>query len=122
MTFEVVTHGLPELRAALSEITGRVDPDLGKALSAAAVPIRDDVRQRADGYGAATVAGVRIRRSGTMVRVQQNAKKTTGRRADFGAFQQRKFFDPALAEHQADVVKAAQDALDELTAIVNAAP
>lgn len=122
MSFEVVTHGLPELRAALSEIQGRVDPDLGKALSAAAVPVRDDAKSRASGFSARTVAGIRIRRKGTMVRVEQDQRKTTGFHKSYGAFQQRNFFDPALAAHQADVIKAAQDAVDELVDIVNEAP
>lgn len=122
MTFEVVVQGLPELRAALNEIQGRVDPALGKALSAAAIPIRDDAKSRASGYSARTVAGIRIRRRGTMVRVEQGQRKTTGFHSQYGAFQQRNFFDPALADHQADVVKAAQEVMDELAATVNEAP
>lgn len=122
LSFEVVTHGLPELRAALNDIQGRVDPVLGKALSAAAVPVRDDARQRASGYSPRTVAGIRIRRKGTMVRVEQGQKKTTGFHPSYGPFQQKHFFDPALKDHQADVVKAAQEAMDELAAIVNEAP
>lgn len=122
MTYEVVTHGLPELRAALAEIQGRVDPDLGKALSKAAIPVRDDAKRRASGFSAATVAGIRIRRRGTMVRVEQGMRKTTGFHRSYGAFQQRNFFDPALADHQADVIKAAQDAVDDLVATVNEAP
>lgn len=122
LSFEVVTHGLPELRAALNEIQGRVDPALGKALSAAAVPVRDDAKRRASGYSAKTVAGIRIRRKGTMVRVEQGQGKTTGFHSSYGAFQQRNFFDPALADHQADVVAAAQAVMDELAAEVNEAP
>lgn len=122
MSFDVVTHGLPELRAALNEIHGRVDPVLGKALSAAAVPVRDDARGRAGPFSARTAAGIRIRRKGTVVRVEQGQKKTTGFHSTYGAFQQRNFFDPALADHQEEAVKAAEVAMDELAARVNAAP
>lgn len=122
MTFEVVVHGVPELRAALDEIKGRVDPDLGKALRAAAEPVKADVKRRADGYSARTVSGVRIRRKGTMVRVEQGQRKTTGFHKTYGAFQQRNFFDPALADNQAEVVKIATEAIDELASIVNEAP
>lgn len=122
MTYEVVVHGLPELRAALNEVKGRVDPDLGKALSKAAIPVRDDVKRRAQGYSAKTVAGVRIRRRGTMVRVEQGQRKTTGFHSSYGFFQQRNFFDPALEDHQDEAVKLASEAMDELAAIVNEAP
>lgn len=122
MSFEVVVRGLPELRAALNEIQGRVDPALGKALSAAAIPIKEDVRSRAGPFSARTASGVRIRRKGTMVRVEQGQRKTTGFHRTYGAFQQRHFFDPALVAGQAGAVTAAGVAMDELAAIVNRAP
>lgn len=114
MSFEIVVRGLPELRAALNEVKGKVDPELGKALTAAARPVKDDVRRRAGGFSDRTVSGVRIRRSGTMVRVEQGQKKTTGFHPTYGAFQQKHFFDPALAAHQDEVVKAASEAIDKL--------
>lgn len=115
-------RGLHELQAALEDVKVKVDPVLGRALTAAAQPVKQDVQRRAGGYGAPTVSGVQIRRRGTTVRVQQGARKTTGLRADFGAFQQRKFFDPALADNQEEVIALTQQAMDALAARVNGAP
>lgn len=122
MSFKVHVQGIRELRAALDDIHGRVDPDLGKALRAAAEPVKSDVKGRAGGYSARTVAGVRIRRKGTMVRVEQGQGKTTGFHPSYGAFQQRHFFDPALVDNQAAVIAAATAAIDVLAARVNAMP
>lgn len=102
------------MRAALDDIQGKVDPELGKALSAAAIPVRDDARGRAGPFSARTAAGIRIRRRGTMVAVEQGQRKTTGFHPSYGALQQRDFFDPALADHQDEVVRLASDAMDKL--------
>ena len=122
MTFQVITRGLPELRAALEDVKVKVDPVVGKALSSAAEPVKADVKRRAEGYGAPTVRGVRIRRKDTVVRVEQGARKTTGLRRDFGAFQQRNFFDPALADNQDEVVARTRVVVAELAARVNTVP
>lgn len=116
MTFEVLTRGFRELEAAFEDVKVRVDPVLGKALTSAAEPIKADVKQRANGYGAPTVSGVRIRRRGTMVRVEQGARKTTGRHPDFGGYQQRNFFDPALVAHSEAAVAQMRSAVDDLIA------
>ena len=122
MSFEVVTRGLRELEAAFEDVKVKVDPVLGKALSAAAEPVKADVRRRAEGYSPRTVAGVRIRRKGTMVRVEQGQRKTTGFHRSYGAFQQRNFFDPALAENQDTVIALTEAAIEGLVARVNGAP
>jgi hypothetical protein len=122
VSFEVVTRGLHELRALLEDVKVKVDPVLGKALSGAAEAVKADVKRRAAGYGAPTVAGVHIRRRGTVVRVQQDARKTTRMHPEFGAYQQRNFFDPALADNQDAVVALTRVAMDELSARVNGAP
>lgn len=122
MSFEVIWKGVRELRAAFEDTAVKVDPELGKALRAAAEPVKADVKRRASGYSALTVAGVRIRRKGTMVRVEQGQRKTTGFHRSYGAFQQRNFFDPALADNQNEVIAATRAAMDDLAARVNGAP
>lgn len=122
MTFEVRAHGLHELQAAFAELEVSVDPVLGKALTAAAAPVKEDARRRAEGFSARTVAGIRIRRRGTFVRVEQGQKKTTGFHKSYGAFQQRNFFDPALEENQEKVIEVARAAIDELAERVNGMP
>lgn len=119
MTFEVFTKGFRELEAAFEDVRVKVDPVLGKALSAAAEPVKADVKRRAEGYSALTVAGVRIRRKGTMVRVEQGQRKTTGFHKSYGAFQQRNFFDPALADNQDEAIALTEAAIEALTARVN---
>jgi hypothetical protein len=114
VTFEVLTRGFHELEAAFEDVKVKVDPVLGKALTTAAEPIKEDVKRRANGYGVATVKGVRIRRRGTMVRVEQGARKTTGLRPQYGWFQQHRFFDPALVEYSEAAVKEMRSALDDL--------
>lgn len=122
MTFEVVTKGFKELEAALEDVKVKVDPALGRALSKAAIPVKEDVKRRASGYSAKTVAGVRIRRKGTIVRVEQGQRKTTGFHASYGAFQQRNFFDPALVDNEEEVVALCRVAVEDLTRRVNEAP
>lgn len=122
MTFEIVTHGFKELEAALEDVKVKVDPVLGRALSKAGESVKADVKRRADGYSAKTVAGVRIRRKGTIVRVEQGQRKTTGFHASYGAFQQRNFFDPALLDNRAEVEALTRAAVDDLCERVNKAP
>jgi hypothetical protein len=122
VSFDTHISGLHELRAALEDVKVKVDPVLGKALSAAAVPVRDDARRRAGPFSARTAGGIRIRRKGTVVRVEQGQRKTTGLHRTYGAFQQRNFFDPALADHQDTVIHLSRAAMDGLAERVNAAP
>lgn len=122
MSFQVFVRGVHELQAAFEDVKVKVDPVLGKALSAAAIPVREDVRRRAGPYSARTVSGVRIRRKGTIVRVEQGQRKTTGFHPSYGAFQQRNFFDPALADNQGEVIALSRAAMDAIAAQVNRAP
>jgi hypothetical protein len=122
VSFDVFTRGVRELEAAFEDVKVKVDPVLGKALSAAAEPVKADVRRRAEGYSPRTVGGVRIRRRGTMVRVEQGMRKTTGFHSQYGGYQQRHFFDPALADNQDEVIALSQAAMDALAARVNAVP
>jgi hypothetical protein len=122
VTFEIITRGVHELQAALEDVKVKVDPVLGKALSAAALPVKEGVKRRAGPFSERTSAGVRIRRKQTMVRVEQGQKKTTGFHAQYGAFQQRRFFDPALAENQELVIGLSRAAMDDLAARVNGLP
>lgn len=122
MTFEVFTKGFRELEVALEDVKVKVDPVLGKALSKAAEPVKADVKRRADGYSDKTIAGVRIRRKGTIVRVEQGQRKTTGFHKSFGAFQQKHFFDPALEDNQVEVLELSRVAMAGLAERVNKAP
>ena len=121
MTFDVSIRGVHALQAALMEAKMKVDPVLGKALTAAAEPVKADVKRRASGYSASTVSGVRVRRKGTFVRVEQGMRKTTGYHSQYGGFQQRHFFDPALADNQEEIKQLAEVALEAIAEMVNAA-
>jgi hypothetical protein len=103
VTFDVDVRGIPELKRALEDVKGKV---------------KADVQRRASGYGARTVSGVRIRRRGTLVRVEQGARKTTGFHPSYGAFQQRNFFDPALDDNKDEVITLLLVAVDALAARV----
>jgi hypothetical protein len=122
VSFEVITHGIKELRGAFEDVNVKVDPVLGRALSAAAIPVKEEVKRRAGPFSERTAAGVRIRRRGTIVRVEQGQKKTTGFHARYGAYQQRHFFDPALADNQELVIAASRKAMDEMVERVNGLP
>jgi hypothetical protein len=121
VSFEVTVHGARELAAAFLYVEGRVDPILGKALTAAAEPVKSDARRRASGYSARTASGIRVRRKGTAVRVEQGMKKTTGFHSSYGGFQQRNFFDPALDDNRDEVEALARAAMDEIVDRVNEA-
>lgn len=119
MSFEVFVRGLNQTRAAFEDVKVKVDPVLGKALSAAAEPVKADARRRAGPFSERTVAGIRIRRKRTSVRVEQGQRKTTGFHSQYGGFQQRNFFDPALADNQDEVERLSRRAMDELADRVN---
>lgn len=117
------TKGFRELARDMTALELTVDPLLSKELRLAAKPVQDAARQAALEWGGgtseaqgATARGVRIRRKGLEVRVEQGARKTTGRHPEYGGVQMRHFFEPALEAHQTEVVEAVELVIDGLVA------
>lgn len=119
MSFEVIVHGARELQGAFDDVKVKVDPILGKALSAAAEPVKADARRRAGPFSERTAGGVRVRRKGLSVRVEQGMRKTTGYHWQYGGFQQRNIFDPALADNQDEVIALSRAAMNAMCDRVN---
>lgn len=113
----VRTKGVAELVRAADAAGGDTKKRVRDALRAAAVPVRDTVRQRlADaGVSARTISGVGIsvRRTG-IVSVEQRRRKTSGARSSFGAFQMTDAFVPGLQRHAGATERRITDAVDDV--------
>lgn len=111
MAEKVSVRGLPELRRAFRELDDDVKKGLGKELTKAAVPARDEARSLVQRYQGASVNTIRVSRRGPVVAVQQSAKKTTGLRSDFGALQMRTVLIPAVHDKANEVFERVDEAL-----------
>jgi hypothetical protein len=107
--FEVIVRGARELEAAFADIAVKVDPALGRALTALAKPIKDEAAALARSWGdggpgqQTTASGFRVRRSKLTVRVEQGLAKTTGYHPNYGAIEMRHFLIPARSRHTAQI-------------------
>lgn len=76
------------------------------------VPAADDLRQlQTKGTSAAGLRTI-VRARG--VTVEQTLRKVTGKRPDWGATQMRKVLLPELEQHQRDIERIAEGALDRI--------
>lgn len=84
-------------------------------LRAAAEPIAADARSKLSGFQGISLGTIKPSARSTGVVVIQRAKKTTGKRADFGALQMRKGLLPALEENEDTVACDVEAAFYVLT-------
>jgi len=105
--------GLKEFTAAVKVAQGRTGvAELGNQLKEVAEPVAQGTRQKLGRYGGDPAGGVRVRRRGLNIAVEQSKRKVTGKRGDFGALQMRKAFVPSLEENRAQVVAGVEKWLD----------
>lgn len=74
--------------------------------------VRTDAASRLASLSAKSAAGLRTRVRQTGVSVEQSARKTTGKRPDWGATQMKEALLPAVVSKEHEVVDAMEDAID----------
>jgi len=114
----VRASGLRELNASLGKLDKKLQREFQKEIrTTIAEPVARKIRSKAqaEGWGAATVAGIKAgtRHGGAVV--TQKHRKTTGKRPDFGGLQQTRAFEPGLDEEQAATIRRFEDFLDRVT-------
>ena len=109
----VRVRGLNETLRALNKIQRGAHKQVMGGLLKAGDPVRGAWAGKLDRYPGASTATIQPRMTTKSVFVTQRARKTTGRRGDFGALQMRHGL-AALFEEADNTRKAAEDAIDEL--------
>jgi hypothetical protein len=108
--------GLREVQRAFAKMAITTEVGLRAELLKVAEPVAATAREKISRYPGASIGTIGPRASVTGVFVTQRARKVSGRRGDFGALQMTVGFMPALEEHEEDIVEAAEQALDIITA------
>ena len=106
--------GLRELQGALRKVNREVARDVRSAFLEVARPVARAAQGKLARYSGASVGTIGPRATGRSVFVTQRARKVTGRRGDFGSLQMREVLEPALEEHEREVLEAAEDVVDKL--------
>jgi hypothetical protein len=110
----VRVKGLKELQRALGKVNKEAAKTVREEIKRAAKPVVSSAQQKLSAYQGASVGTIGPRASARGVFITQRARKVSGLRGDFGALQMRKVLEPALEEHQAEIVNEVEDALDRL--------
>src|SRR6266542_2626614 len=113
-TATVRVRGLKETVRAFNQLDRNLSKEVRDSLKKAAEPVAASAKAKIGVYRGASLGTIGPRAAGSSVFVTQRAKKVTGQRGDFGALQMRRMIE-ALGEHEADVMRAVEDALDDLT-------
>jgi hypothetical protein len=122
MSKKVTVRGAKELKAAFRELDAETKKGLGREISKAAQPVRDEARNLLQKYQGISLKTIRVKRSGPVVSIQQGATKTTGKRPDFGALQMTHGLVPAVEDKSSEVVEAVGSAIDRWITQVGLGP
>jgi len=106
-------RGWREVSASLNKIQRGAYKKVLGGLERAAEPVRASWVNKLSGYSGASTATIRPKVLAKGIIVRQDARKVTGRRADFGSLQMRHGLS-ALFERQDETRREAEKALDEL--------
>lgn len=110
--------GVRETVAALNKVSRDAPKVVTNELKTAAEPVTRAAATRISRYRGSKPQSIKPRVKGRgSVFVQQNARKKTGKRGDFGRLQQ-KHLEAALEANQDKVRQRLEQALDRLTATV----
>jgi hypothetical protein len=112
---DVKVKGLRELHRALKRYDIELKAELERELKDAGDIVASEARQRFTVIDARSAAGfkAKLRGFGRVV-VQQNRRKTTGLRGDFGSLQMRRALIPAVSDNQDRVIASVEGMLDRL--------
>lgn len=110
----VKVTGLREFTSAVRKAQGNTSvARLGDELKRLAEPVQTATKGKLGRYGGDPAGGVRIRRRGLNVAVEQTRRKVTGKRGDFGALQMTRAFVPSLEENRGQVEAGVDRWLDQ---------
>lgn len=110
--------GVRETVAALNKVSRAAPRVVTDELKSAATPVVRDSAARISRYAGSKPQSIKpkVMRMGSVF-VQQNARKKTGKRGDFGRLQQR-HLEAALDQNQENVRRELERSLDRLTGMV----
>jgi hypothetical protein len=109
----VLIRGLTEVVRGFNKVHRATSREIQRELKKAAEPVATSGREKISRYPGASTGTINPRAAGASVYVTQRARKVTGQRPDFGALQQRRL-DEALNEHEDEVERGVEAALDRL--------
>ena len=114
-------RGLREFSRAASKAEKRTKDVVRGALREAAEPVQEEAKRNFERYDAGSASGFKVRvwGRGYGVFVEQSKRKTTGRRADYGALQMSKGLLPALDSKSREVERKLEQAVDKLVDILD---
>lgn len=104
-------RGLKETAAAFRRLDKGLIKELQGGFKDAAEPVASSARGKISRYQGASVGTIKPKARQLNVRVEQGARKVTGKRGDFGSLQQRKLIE-ALDENQSEVYGKIERVLD----------
>lgn len=114
-------RGLREFSRAATKAEKRTKDVIKGKLRDAADPVRQEGQRLFERYdeSSASAFKVRVWGRGYGVFVEQSKRKTTGRRADYGALQMNKALLPALDNKAGEVERKLEQGVDELVDILD---
>ncbi len=104
----LVVKGLRELNRDLGRMNKTAQKELQAALRVVAEPVAVAARSKAERFGPRTATKIAAGSSRGQAVVRQRARRTTGRRPDFGALQMRTVLVPALDENAENIVRGVE--------------
>lgn len=114
MAEAVRVDGLRELDRALAKINRDAQKRVREALMEEARPVSDTAKQKLSRYQGAQIGKISPRARVGVITVEDRARKVSGLRPDFGSLIMARGLEPALDEHEGDVVRGVERALDRL--------
>lgn len=111
----VIVHGYREVDRAFRKLSAEISGEFRGEMRQAAEPIADAARSKLRRFAGISLDTIRPVALARGVVVRQDARKVTGKRADFGAIQMTRGFIPAANENEHKVIEGLERALDRLT-------
>jgi len=111
----VIVRGYREADRAFRKLSHELSSEFRGEMMEAAEPIARAAREKLSRFAGVSLETIRPVALARGVVVRQDARKVTGKRADFGAIQMTRGFIPAAEENEHRVIEGLEHALDRLT-------
>lgn len=109
---------MKELQRGLKRADDGTDKELRKEFKKVGDLVRVEAMSRFSGYDAGSASGYRTRVRQKGIAVEQSRRKTTGKRKDYAALQNRKAMWPALDAKHDEVVDRLEEAVERIADMV----